>query len=262
MIRAMRTAASGMYAQKLNVDNISNNLANVSTTGFKKAKLEFQDVLYEVMRMAGATTTLGFEVPVELQIGYGAKAVASQRIFSQGNLVNTGNPLDLAIDGDGFFMVEMPDGTIGFTRDGSFKLSRDGDMVTSEGYLLTAGISIPAEAETISIGVDGTVSIVNAGETEATEIGQLTIAKFLNPAGLSAMGRNLYEQTSASGDYIEGVAGLDGLGLIRSGYLEMSNVETVEEMVNLIVAQRSYEINSKAIQTAEDMMQIANNLKR
>ena len=262
MIRAMRTAASGMYAQKLNVDNISNNLANVSTTGFKKAKLEFQDVLYEVMRMAGATTTLGFEVPVELQIGYGAKAVASQRIFSQGNLVNTGNPLDLAIDGDGFFMVEMPDGTIGFTRDGSFKLSRDGDMVTSEGYLLTAGISIPAEAETISIGVDGTVSIVNAGETEATEIGQLTIAKFLNPAGLSAMGRNLYEQTTASGDYIEGVAGLDGLGLIRSGYLEMSNVETVEEMVNLIVAQRSYEINSKAIQTAEDMMQIANNLKR
>lgn len=262
MIRAMRTAASGMYAQKLNVDNIANNLANVSTTGFKKAKLEFQDVLYEVMRMAGATTTLGFEVPVELQIGYGAKAVASQRIFSQGSLVNTGNPLDLAIDGDGFFMVEMPDGTIGFTRDGSFKLSRDGDMVTSEGYLLTAGISIPAEAETIAIGVDGTVSIVNAGETEATEIGQLTIAKFLNPAGLSAMGRNLYEQTTASGDYIEGVAGLDGLGLIRSGYLEMSNVETVEEMVNLIIAQRSYEINSKAIQTAEDMMQIANNLKR
>ena len=262
MIRAMRTAASGMYAQKLNVDNIANNLANVSTTGFKKAKLEFQDVLYEVMRMAGATTTLGFEVPVELQIGYGAKAVASQRIFSQGTLVNTGNPLDLAIDGDGFFMVEMPDGTIGFTRDGSFKLSRDGDMVTSEGYLLTAGISIPAEAKTISIGVDGTVSIVNAGETEATEIGQLTIAKFLNPAGLSAMGRNLYEQTTASGDYIEGVAGLDGLGLIRSGYLEMSNVETVEEMVNLIIAQRSYEINSKAIQTAEDMMQIANNLKR
>ena len=262
MIRAMRTAASGMYAQKLNVDNISNNLANVSTTGFKKAKLEFQDVLYEVMRMAGATTTLGFEVPVELQIGYGAKAVASQRIFSQGNLIDTGNPLDLAIDGDGFFMVEMPDGTIGFTRDGSFKLSRDGDMVTSEGYLLTAGISIPAEAETISIGVDGTVSIVNAGETEATEIGQLTIAKFLNPAGLSAVGRNLYEQTTASGDYIEGVAGLDGLGLIRTGYLEMSNVETVEEMVNLIVAQRSYEINSKAIQTAEDMMQIANNLKR
>jgi len=262
MIRAMRTAASGMYAQKLNVDNISNNLANVNTTGFKKAKLEFQDVLYEVMRMAGATTTMGFEVPVELEIGYGAKAVASQRIFSQGNLIDTGNPLDLAIDGDGFFLVEMPDGTTSFTRDGSFKLSRDGDMVTSEGYLLAAGISIPSEAEQVSIGVDGTVSIISAGETEATEIGQITIAKFLNPAGLSAMGRNLYEQTTASGDYIEGVAGEEGLGMIRTGYLEMSNVETVEEMVNLIVAQRAYEINSKAIQTAEDMMQIANNLKR
>ena len=262
MIRAMRTAASGMYAQKLNVDNISNNLANVNTTGFKKAKLEFQDILYEVMRMAGATTTAGYEVPVELQIGYGTKAVASQRIFSQGNLVNTGNPLDLAIDGDGFFMIEMPDGTIGFTRDGSFKTSRDGDLVTSEGYLLTAGINIPAEATEISIGVDGTVSIINAGDTEATEIGQITLAKFLNPAGLSAKGRNLYAQTAASGDYIEGVAGVDGLGLVRSRFLEMSNIETVEEMVNLIIAQRAYEINSKAIQTAEDMMQIANNLKR
>jgi len=262
MIRAMRTAASGMYAQKLNVDNISNNLANVNTTGFKKAKLEFQDILYEVMRMAGATTTMGFEVPVELQIGYGAKAVASQRIFSQGTLIDTGNPLDLAIDGDGFFLVEMPDGTTAFTRDGSFKLSRDGDMVTSEGYLLAAGISIPSEAEQVSIGVDGTVSIISYGETEATEIGQITIAKFLNPAGLSAMGRNLYEQTTASGDYDEGSPGEDGRGMIRSGYLEMSNVEVVEEMVNLIVAQRAYEINSKAIQTAEDMMQIGNNLKR
>ncbi len=262
MIRAMRTAASGMYAQKLNVDNISNNLANVNTTGFKKAKLEFQDILYEVMRMAGATTTAGYQVPVELQIGYGTKAVASQRIFSQGNLVITGNPLDLAIDGDGFFLVELPDGTTAFTRDGAFKLSRDGDMVTSDGYLLATAISIPAEAESISIGVDGTVSITNAGETEATEIGQITLAMFLNPAGLSAIGRNLYKQTTASGDYIEGEAGIDGLGLIRSRFLEMSNVETVEEMVNLIIAQRAYEINSKAIQTAEDMMQIANNLKR
>ncbi|MFC1649939.1 flagellar basal-body rod protein FlgG [Candidatus Latescibacterota bacterium] len=262
MIRAMRTAASGMYAQKLNVDNISNNLANVNTTGFKKAKLEFQDVLYEVMRMAGGTTTVGYQVPVELQIGYGAKAVASQRIFSQGSLVATGRPLDMAIDGDGFIMVEMPDGSVGFSRDGSIKISADGDMVNSEGYLLSAGINVPAEAMELSIGVDGTVSIINAGETEATEIGQITLAKFLNPSGLTAVGRNLYQQTTASGDYIEGVAGIDGLGSIRSGYLEMSNVEAVEEMVNLIVAQRAYEINSKAIQTSEDMMQVANNLKR
>lgn len=262
MIRAMRTAASGMYAQKLNVDNISNNLANINTTGFKKAKLEFQDVLYEVMRMAGGTTTVGYQVPVELQIGYGAKAVASQRIFSQGNLVNTGRPLDIAIDGDGFIMVEMPDGTNAFTRDGSIKLSADGDMVTAEGYLLVAGINVPAEAQELMIGIDGTVSIISAGETEATEIGQITLAKFMNPSGLTALGRNLYGQTTASGDYIEGVAGIDGLGIIRSEYLEMSNVEAVEEMVNLIVAQRAYEINSKAIQTSEDMMQVANNLKR
>jgi len=262
MIRAMRTAASGMYAQKLNVDNIANNLANVSTTGFKKAKLEFQDVLYEVMRMAGATSEVGFEVPVELQIGYGARPVATQRIFSQGNLVNTGHPFDLAIQGDGFFMITLPDGTDAFTRDGAFKLSRDGDLVTSDGYLVTAAITIPPEAEEMFVGVDGTVTIRNAGETEVTEVGQITLAKFLNPAGLTAVGGNLYLQTTASGDFIEGVPGEDGLGQIKSGFLEMSNVETVEEMVNLIVAQRSYEINSKAIQTAEDMMQIANNLKR
>ncbi len=262
MIRAMRTAASGMNAQHLNVDNISNNLANVNTTGFKKAKLEFQEILSEVMRMAGSTTATGVVVPVELQIGYGAKAVATQRIFSQGTLVNTNNPLDLAIQGDGFFMVEMPDGTTAFSRDGAFKISRDGDLVTSDGYFVTPAVTIPPEATEIAIGVDGTVSIQIAGETEATELGQITLAKFMNPAGLSSMGRNLYIQTTASGDFIEGVAGEEGLGQIRSMFLEMSNVDTVEEMVNLIVAQRSYEINSKAIQTSDDMMSLANNLKR
>jgi flagellar basal-body rod protein FlgG len=251
-----------MYAQKLNVDNITNNLANVSTTGFKKAKLEFQDVLYQVMRMAGATSQAGIEVPVELQIGYGARAVATQRIYNQGTLVDTGNPFDLAIDGDGFFIIELPDGTQAFTRDGAFKISRDGDMVNSDGYLLAAAITIPPTAKEVSIGVDGTVTVRNAGETEVTDIGQITTAKFLNPAGLSALGRNLFVQTTASGDFVEGVPGEEGLGQIRSGFLEMSNVETVEEMVNLIVAQRAYEINSKGIQTAEDMMQIANNLKR
>lgn len=262
MIRAMRTAASGMYAQKLNVDNISNNIANVNTTGFKKAKLEFQDVLYEVQRMAGATSTAGYQVPVELQIGYGTRPVATQRIFSQGTLTQTGNPLDLAIDGDGFFLVELPDGRTAFTRDGAFKINSDGDVVTSDGFPLAAAITITAEAEEISIGVDGTVSVLNAGETEVAEVGQITLAKFLNPAGLNAIGRNLYVQTTASGDYTEGVPGEDGLGLIYSTYLEVSNVETVEEMVNLIVAQRAYEINSKAIQTSEEMMQVANNLKQ
>jgi flagellar basal-body rod protein FlgG len=262
MLRAMRTAASGMYAQKLNVDNISNNLANVSTTGFKKSKLEFQDVLYQVYRMAGATAQVGAEVPVELEIGYGTRVVASQRLFTQGDLNSTGNAFDVAIDGDGFFMIEMPDGTTAFTRDGAFKLSYEGLLVTSDGYPLASAITIPTEAEEISIGVDGTVTVRNAGETEVTDVGQILLAKFLNPAGLTAVGRNLYRQTTASGDYIEGVAGEEGLGQIRQGYLEVSNVETVEEMVNLIIAQRAYEINSKAIQTAEDMTQIANNLKR
>lgn len=262
MLRSMRTAATGMYAQKLNVDNIANNLANVNTTGFKKAKLEFQDVLYQIYRMAGATSQEGAQVPVELQIGYGTKVVASQRIFTQGDLSMTGNALDAAIDGEGFFMIELPDGTTAFSRDGAFKLSNEGQLVTSDGYPLSAAITIPAEAEEVSIGVDGTVTVRNAGETEVSDVGQILIAKFLNPAGLSAIGRNLYLQTTASGDFVEGVAGQEGLGQIRQGYLEMSNVETVEEMVNLIIAQRAYEINSKAIQTAEDMTQIANNLKR
>lgn len=262
MIRAMRTAASGMYAQKLNVDNIANNLANVNTTGFKKTKLEFQDILYQVIRMAGATSQEGAEVPVELQIGYGARAVASQRIFSQGDLTQTYNSLDVAIEGDGFIQIDLPDGTQAYTRDGALKLSREGEVVTTDGYLLTSALTIPAEAESISIGVDGMVTVQNAGETETTEVGQILLVKFLNPSGLSSIGRNLYVQTTASGDPVEGVPGEEGLGQIRQGYLELSNVETVDEMVNLIVAQRAYEVNSKAIQTSEDMIQIANNLKR
>jgi len=258
----MRTAATGMLAQKLNVDNIANNLANVNTTGFKKSKLEFQDVLYQVYRMAGATAQEGIQVPVELQIGYGTKVVSSQRMFTQGDLNATGNAFDIAIDGDGFIMIELPDGTTAFTRDGALKLSNEGQIVTSDGYMLASAITIPSEAEEVSIGVDGTVTVRNAGETEVTDVGQILLAKFLNPAGLSAFGRNLYRQTTASGDFVEGVPGEAGLGQIRQGYLEMSNVETVEEMVNLIIAQRAYEINSKAIQTAEDMIQIANNLKR
>ena len=262
MIRAMRTAASGMTGQKFNVDTISNNLANVSTTGYKKSKMEFQDLLYQTYRMAGATSQVGAEVPVELQIGYGVRPVATQRIFSQGVLSQTYGSLDVAIDGDGFIPVDLPDGTQAFTRDGALKLSREGEIVTSDGYLLTAAITIPAEAEQISIGSDGTVTVQNAGETEVTEIGQITLMKFLNPAGLASVGQNLFLQTTASGDPIEGIPGEDGLGTMQQGFLELSNVETVEEMVNLIIAQRAYEVNSKAIQTSEEMMQISNNLKR
>jgi flagellar basal-body rod protein FlgG len=262
MIRAMRIAASGMNAQKMNVDNITNNLANVNTTGFKKSRLEFQDILYQNYRMAGGTSQVGAEIPVELQIGYGARASATQRVFSQGSLTQTNSSLDIAIDGDGFIPVDLPDGTEAYTRDGSLKMSREGELVTSEGYRLTAAITIPAEAVEISIGVDGTVTVRNAGESDVTDIGQVTLMKFLNPSGLHAIGRNLYTQTFASGDPVEGIPGEDGLGQVRQGFLEMANVETVEEMVNLIIAQRAYEINSKAIQTAEQMITIANNLKQ
>ncbi|MFC1606746.1 flagellar hook-basal body complex protein, partial [Candidatus Latescibacterota bacterium] len=183
MIRALRTAASGMNAQKLNVDTITNNLANVNTTGYKKSKVEFQDLLYQTYRMAGGTSQVGAEVPVELQIGYGTRAVATNRLFSQGVLTQTYNAFDVAIDGDGLIQIDLPDGTEAFTRDGALKLSREGELVTSDGYLLTAAITIPAEATDISIGVDGTVSARNAGETEVTEIGQIALVKFLNPAG-------------------------------------------------------------------------------
>ncbi|MBT4483108.1 MAG: flagellar basal-body rod protein FlgG, partial [Candidatus Latescibacteria bacterium] len=193
---------------------------------------------------------------------YGSRAVASNRIFSQGDLTQTYNSFDIAIDGDGFIQVDLPDGTQGYTRDGALKVSRDGELVTSEGYLLSAAVTVPNEAEQISIGVDGTISVINAGEVEATDIGQILLVKFLNPAGLSAVGRNLYRQTRASGDPIEGIPGQDGLGQVRQQFLELSNVETVEEMVNLIIAQRAYEVNSKAIQTSEEMLQMANNLKR
>jgi len=262
MIKAMRTAASGMAAQQMNVDNIANNLANVNTTGFKKSKLEFQDLLYTNLRQAGVSSAAGTTVPTALEIGYGTKPVATVRQFHVGDLSQTGNPLDVAIEGNGFFQVTMPDGTIGFSRDGSFKLSADGQLTTSDGFFITPEITIPEDAESISFGFDGRVYAKVVGQTEPQELGQLELAKFINPAGLEAIGHNLYIQTVASGDPVVGVPGEEGLGTLGQGYLEMSNVDVVQEMVNMIVAQRAYEINSKAIQTADDMSGLANNLKR
>ena len=262
MIRAMRTAATGMFAQQLNVDVITNNLSNLNTTGFKKSKMEFQDLLYQTLRMAGITNQVGARVPVELQIGYGTRPVATPRIFSQGDLGATNNPLDLAIEGDGFFLIQLPDGTEAFARDGAFKLSEVGEMVTSDGYILSPAITIPEEAENLSVGVDGTVSYTTAGTPEPTEAGTIELVRFVNPAGLQATGRNLYKQTSASGEYTTGTAGEEGFGKLRQGFLELSNVVIVDEMVNLIIAQRAYEVNSKAIQSSDEMIQMANNLRR
>ena len=262
MIKAMRTAASGMSAQQMNVDNIANNLANVNTTGFKKSKLEFQDVLYRNLRKAGVSASPGTQIPTSLEIGYGTRPVATTRQFAVGEMSQTGNPLDLAVEGNGFFQINMPDGTIGYTRDGSFKLSADGQITTSDGLFMTPEITVPEDAEAIQIGFDGTVFAMVVGQTDPQELGQIELAKFINPAGLEALGHNLYSQTVASGEPITGIPGEEGLGTVGQGFLELSNVDVVAEMVNMIVAQRAYEINSKAIQTSDDMAGIANTLKR
>jgi len=258
----MRTAVSGMAAQQLNVDNIANNLSNVNTTGFKRSRVEFQDVLYQNFREAGTSTAIGTTVPVSLDVGYGTKPVANVREFSVGDFQNTGNALDMAISGDGFFQIQMPDGTISYTRDGAFKVSADGQIVNADGFFMYPGITIPEDASSLSVSIDGDVSVLLVGNDEPQSIGQLELARFVNPAGLSAVGRNLYNQTSAAGSPILGSPTQDGLGKIDQGYLELSNVKVVDEMVNMIVAQRAYELNSKVIQTSEDMLQISNNLKR
>lgn len=262
MIKAMRTAASGMTAQQMNVDVIANNLANVNTAGFKKSKIEFQDILYQRLRSAGTESAAGSTVPISLEVGYGTRPTATQRSFTMGSLQLSGNPLDMAIEGNGFFQVLMPDGTMAYTRDGALKLSAEGQIVTSDGLFLQPELSIPADATDINVSADGIVSVIVSGDSEPQDIGQIELAKFINPAGLQATGHNLFISSASSGEPILGNPTLEGFGRINQGYLEMSNVEIVDEMVNMIVAQRAYEINSKAIQTSEEMTQIANNLKR
>jgi flagellar basal-body rod protein FlgG len=262
VIRSLKTAATGMHAQQLNVDNIANNLANINTTGFKRSKVEFQDLFYQTNRAPGTIARQGVETPTAFEIGYGAVPVATPRIFSQGELLPTSNPLDIAINGSGFLRVVMADGTYAYTRDGALKLAGDGRLVTTDGELIDPTISVPEGATQFMIGRDGTVAVTIGNETEAQEVGRIEVVRFMNPAGLKAIGRNLLVETPAAGDPIPGTAGTEGNGEIYQGYLETSNVEIVEEMVNMIVAQRAYEINSKAIKTADDMLAIVNNLAR
>jgi flagellar basal-body rod protein FlgG len=251
-----------MQAQALNLDVIANNLANVNTAGFKKSRAEFQDLLYETIRPAGTPSSQDSEVPAGIQLGHGTRPSTVLKIFSQGNMENTQNELDLAIEGDGFFQITLPNGEIAFTRDGAFKLDSDGRMVNSDGFALEPEITIPSDALSISVGLDGTVSVLQAGETAPSEIGTIELARFINPAGLISMGKNLFMTSEASGDEMTGTAGEDGLGTLAQGFLEMSNVSVVDEMVNMITAQRAYESNSKAIQAADEMLQLANNVKR
>lgn len=262
MIRALWTAATGMEAQQLNIDTIANNLANVNTTGFKKSRVNFQDLIYQIIRRAGTPTALGSEVPTGIEIGHGVRPVATQKIFSQGSIQNTDNPLDLVIEGEGFFQVLQPDGTIAYTRDGSFKIDRNGRVCTADGLPVISEIYIPEDTVSVAISGDGIVAVELAGSSNLEEIGQIELARFANSGGLQSLGRNLYQTTAASGEPIIGYPGLDGFGMVGQGYLEMSNVKVVEEMVDMITAQRAYEVNSKSIQAADEILRLAAQLRR
>jgi flagellar basal-body rod protein FlgG len=262
MLRALRTAALGMSAQQTGVDNIANNLANANTTGYKRSTIVFQDLLYQTVQAAGENEAGGNARPAMLQLGNGAAPIATVRNFTQGGLVETGNSLDIAINGDGFLQVLRADGSVAYTRDGTLTISADGNLITQTGLMIEPDINIPPEAVEVAISQDGVVSVRMQGEPDRVEIGQLELARFSNAGGLLAIGGNLYEQTEASGEPVLGMPGMEGIGSIRQGYLEGSNVDVVQEMVNLITAQRAYEINSKMITTSEDMLQVANNLKR
>lgn len=262
MMRSLYTAASGMVGQQFNIDMIANNLANVNTSGFKKSRADFQDLLYQNLRFSGTPVTAGAQIPTGIQIGHGVRTVATQKIFTQGTFRQTDGPLDLVIEGDGFFQILLPDGTIAYTRDGAFKKDGEGRIVTSDGFFLEPEILIPEDAVEIAIGTDGTVAVTLPGQNQPQTIGQIELARFVNPAGLQSMGRNLYTATASSGAPLVGTAGLDGLGNIAQGFVEMSNVQVVEEMVAMITSQRAYEVNSRAIQAADEMLQTANNLRR
>lgn len=262
MIRSLWSAATGMQAQTLNIDVISNNLANVSTSGFKKSRADFQDLLYQTLRAPGVSSSADTQVPTGIQVGHGVRPDATQKMFTQGEFQATENELDMAIEGDGFFQILQPNGESAYTRAGSFKIDSDGRVVTSDGFPMEPEITIPTDAVSLSIGTDGTVSVLLANETEGTEIGEIELADFTNPAGLDSIGRNLYRPTASSGDATVGTPGEDGYGTIAQGYLELSNVSVVDEMVNMIVAQRAYETNSKTIQASDEMLQTATNLRR
>ncbi|WP_424195989.1 flagellar basal-body rod protein FlgG [Ampullimonas aquatilis] len=255
MMRSLWIAKTGLDGQQTQLDVISNNLANVSTNGFKRSRAVFEDLLYQTMRQPGAQTSQQTQVPSGLQVGTGVKPVATVRNFTQGNLQNTGNKLDVAINGNGFLQVQMPDGTTAYSRDGSLQLDAQGQLVTSNGHPIQPAITLPANATSVSIANDGTITVTQPGSTAAVTVGQLQLANFVNPAGLQALGQNLYAETPSSGTPATNVPGVNGAGTISQGYVETSNVSVVEELVSLIQAQRAYEINSKAITTSDQMLQ-------
>lgn len=263
MIRGLFTATTGMVGQQATIDTIANNLANVNTTGFKKSRVNFQDLLYETIQPAGTETEQGTTIPEPIQIGHGVRVASIAKLFTPGAFVSTGNPLDIAIEGEGFFELDLPDGTMGFTRDGSFRRSQDGTLVTADGLELVPAITIPDDALSISVGRDGVVSAIVAGQTTPTNLGTIQLSRFPNPSGLDAsLGSNVLKETDASGAPVTANPGQDGLGFLAQGFLENSNVQTIEEILNLIIAQRAYEANSQVIETADEMLQLTNNIRR
>jgi len=260
MIRALWTAATGMEAQQLNMDVIANNLANVNTTGYKKSRADFQELLYQSSRIPGAPTSAGTESPTGIQVGLGVRTAAVQKVFTVGDMIRTGNELDMAIEGPGFFKILMPNGETAYSRSGAFKKDSTGRLVTSDGYPLDPEIVIPSNTSLISIGEDGTVTAYLDSDTTGTQVGNIELTTFSNPTGLKSMGRNLFRETTASGSPVTGVPGETGMGTIAQEFLEGSNVSIMEEMVNMIAGQRAYEVNSKAIKTSDEMIQMTNNL--
>lgn len=255
MINSLWVAKTGMQAQQTQLDVISHNLANVSTNGFKRGQAVFEDLIYQNLRQSGAASSEQTQLPTGLQLGLGVRTVATSRTFTQGNLQQSSNNLDVAINGNGFFQVQMPDGTTGYTRDGAFQVNSQGQMVTSGGYLLSGGITIPADARSVTISNTGQISVVQGNNPAPTVVGQMELASFINPAGLEPRGQNLYTETASSGAPQTGAPGANGLGPVLQGYLESSNVNVVQELVNMIQTQRAYEMNSKAIQTSDQMLQ-------
>ncbi|MDX2266602.1 MAG: flagellar basal-body rod protein FlgG [Bryobacter sp.] len=263
MIRALYSAGSGMSAQQLNVDNIAHNLANANTTGFKMRRAQFQDLMYQSMVQPGAAAGTQTVVPTGLQLGLGTRTVANQIIFTQGDFSQSNNPLDMVIQGKGFFQIRRPTGEVAFTRSGAFHLDRDGNIVTQDGDLMEPQITLPPEAQSVTIAADGTVSYTLPGQAAAQIAGQIQLANFVNPAGLNSLGRNLFAPTDSSGDPQIGIpGGQEGMGSLLQGYVEQSNVSVVSEFINLIIAQRAYEANSKIVRAADEMYQQANNVTR
>lgn len=261
MLRALSSAATGMEAQQNYIDVTSNNLANLNTTGYKKVRVNFQDLIYQVQRAPGQATSQTTEAPTGIQVGIGVKTASTQKEFSVGTFKPTGNSLDVAIEGDGFFQIQRPDGTIGYTRDGAFHMNDTGQLVNADGLTLEPNITLPAEARAINIGDDGIVTVTVDGQADPVQVGQIQTATFINPAGLLAQGGNLFTESGSSGPPVIGNPGENGFGALRGGFLEAANVQAVEEMINLITAQRAFEFNSKAVQAADQMLREVGQLR-